>query len=94
MAAAASKAVGLVINAATARRRPSRRLSHFTTKRSHAPKRHDSNWSLQRQRQRRRGGGYCTTVAATKMANKLLWTLGNVKIQFQDFHKLENTPKV
>ena len=80
MAAAASKAVGLVINAATARRRPSRRLSHFTTKRSHAPKRRDTR--------------LCLAAAATKKANKLLWTQGNVKIQFQEFHKLENTPKV
>ena len=54
MAAAASKAVGLVINAATARRRPSRRLSHFTTKRSHAPKRRDSRlWQAMPRRRRR-----------------------------------------
>ena len=86
MAAAASKAVGLVINAATARRRPSRRLSHFTTKRSHAPKRRDSRlWQAMPRRRRRR---------RHKKANKLLWTQGNVKIQFQEFHKLENTPKV
>ena len=89
VAAAASKAVGLVINAATARRRASLVVGFLISQRNEATRQSDATLGC---------GRLClaaaVAAAATKKANKLLWTQGNVKIQFQEFHKLENTPKV
>ena len=82
--AAALEAVGLIINAAAVAT-AALVVGFLISQRNEATRHSDATLGC---------GRLCLAAAATKKANKLLWTQGNVKIQFQEFHKLENTPKV
>ena len=82
--AAASEAVGLIINAAAVAT-AALVVGFLISQWNEATRHSDATLGC---------GRLCLAAAATKKANKLLWTQGNVKIQFQEFHKLENTPKV